>query len=44
MSSKKSVPQRRLSQKTGSKAAYGGYAKVQKANGSFRMQKTGKKR
>ena len=32
----------RLSQKTGSSNAFGGYAKVKNADGTFRMRSTGK--
>ncbi len=42
MTNKKPVSQARLKQKTGT--AFGGYAKVQKANGQFRMKPTGGKK
>lgn len=41
-SSSKSVSAARLHQKSGSSASFGGYTKVQHANGSFSMKKTGK--
>lgn len=34
------VSQQRLSQKTGSSHAYGGWSKVQKSNGDFRMRRS----
>ena len=34
------VSQERLSQKTGSRNAYGGWSKVQKSNGEFRMRRS----
>ena len=34
------VSQERLSQKTGSSNAYGGWSKVQKSNGDFRMRRS----
>lgn len=41
-SSKSSVSAARLHQKTGSSNAFGGYSKVNKGNGTFRMNKSGK--
>ena len=41
-SSKSSVSAARLHQKTGSSNAFGGYSKVHNANGTFRMNKSGK--
>jgi hypothetical protein len=34
------VSQQRLSQKTGSSNAFGGWSKVQKSNGDFRMRRS----
>ena len=34
------VSQQRLSQKTGSRNAFGGWSKVQKSNGDFRMRRS----
>ena len=34
------VSPQRLSQKTGSRNAYGGWSKVQKSNGDFRMRRS----
>lgn len=34
------VSQQRLSQRTGSRNAFGGWSKVQKSNGDFRMRRS----
>jgi hypothetical protein len=44
MASKKPVSQARLQQKTGTKASFGGYTKVQTPSGQFRMKPTGGKK
>lgn len=41
-SSSRGVSAARLSQKSGSRSAFGGYTKVNKGNGSFTMKKTGR--
>ncbi|MCK5929056.1 MAG: hypothetical protein KAG80_12750 [Nocardioides sp.] len=38
----KSVSAARLSQRSGSRHAFGGYTKVNQSNGTFRMRKTGR--
>lgn len=40
-SSTRKVRSARLSQKSGTRNAFGGYTKVNKGNGSFTMKKTG---
>lgn len=41
-SSSSGVSRARLHQKTGSSNSFGGYTKVAKTDGTFRMRKTGK--
>ncbi len=41
-SSSRGVSSSRLHQRSGSSNAFGGYAKVQRGDGSFRMRPTGK--
>ena len=41
-SSSKGVSQARLSQRSGSENSFGGYTKVSRDDGTFRMRKTGR--
>lgn len=41
-STSRGVSQARLSQKSGTRHSFGGYTKVNKGNGNFSMQKSGK--